>query len=63
MLQHLIFAFSYLRIAVIFKLAFSVMPELAQMEIRRRMVLVGLAFALSVILTILPWLIMPFFEV
>ena len=29
MLQHLIFAFSYLRVAIIFKLVFSVMPELA----------------------------------
>ena len=61
MLQHQVFAFAYLRVALIFKLAFSVKPELAQMEIKRRMTILWAMAAVIFVLTILPWLVLPFF--
>ena len=53
-LQHLIFAASYVRVAVIFKLVFSIDPAAVMKSIKRRKTLVNIFTAVVFCLTALP---------
>ena len=60
MTQHWLFACSYFRIALTFKLSFSVDPEKAKKEITKRENFVKIFGLLVWAITELPWLILPF---
>ena len=62
MTQHLIFAFSYLRIALIFKLAFSFNSPQAQKSLKNRMTFIYVSGVASFTFLFFPWLLMLVFQ-